>query len=198
MKNIKKIILIGAVVFCGSLMMVSGETTNKNDAVELMLTKNNPILQQIREQSISTPVNIQQIHAVSAVDVQLLIDNSGNIMAMAMVNPVTMREQVKARTFRQRTADHMQQNWGKWLFGVVSAAVVDRVAANNDWLWHDWFGSSKSGSGQTPSNSSGNWNINTTGDNNIININNNQPIGGSSVETPTSSSGSTTSTTAGI
>ena len=188
MKNIKKIILIGAVVFCGSLMMVSGETTNKNDAVELMLPKNNPILQQIREQSISTPVNIQQIPTVSAVDVQLLIDNNGNITAMAMVNPVTMREQVKAKTFRQRTADHMQQNWGKWLFGTLSFATVDRVAANNDWLWYDWFGSS-SKSSSTPKQT-GNWNITTTGDNNTININNNQPSGTSTVTNPESSAGS--------
>ena len=196
MKNIKKIILIGAAL-CSGAMMVSGETTNKNDAVELMLPKTNPILQQIREQSTSTLANIQQIPTVSAIDVQLLIDNNGNIMAMAAVDPIAMRKQVKAKTFRQRTADHMQQNWGKWLVSTAAFATVDRVAANNDWLWYDWFGRSKSGSSQPPpSNSAGNWNINTTGNNNTFNINNNQPIGGS-VETPSASAGSTTTTTNG-
>ena len=187
MKNIKKIILIGAAV-CSGAMMVSGETTNKNDAVELMLPKTNPILQQIREQSTSTLANIQQIPTVSAIDVQLLIDNNGNIMAMAMVDPIAVREQVKAKTFRQRTAGHMQQNWGKWLFGTLTFATVDRVAANNDWLWHDWF-SSGSKSSSTP-NQTGNWNITTTGDNNTFNINNNQPSGTSTVTNPESSAGS--------
>lgn len=31
---------------------------------------------------------------------------------------------------------HLKRNWGKYVVGVVSAVIVDRVALNNDWLWY--------------------------------------------------------------
>jgi hypothetical protein len=175
MKSINKI--IGAIMLCGTLVIAENTT-------ELMIPKTNPILQQIREKSAAAAINIQQIPTVSAVDVRLLIDNSGNVLAMAMVDPVAVKEQVKAKTFRQKTTEHFQQHWSKWLIGTIAAAAVDRVAENNDWLWHN-----SSSSKPAPSNTTGNWNITTTGDNNTFNINNNQPNGGG-VDSPTSSSGS--------
>ena len=51
-------------------------------------------------------------------------------------------------TTTEKVGDHFRERWG-WYAAGVGLLATDRVAANNDWLWYDWFGGSGSGSSTT-------------------------------------------------
>ena len=120
--------------------------------------------------------NLNNVPTVNAVDIRVFIDGNGNVMALAGVDPVEARRQAREGTFWQRTGEHFKNNWAKYLVGTGTFVVVDRVSANNNWLWHDWFGGS-GGSGDrsyTKTNQQeaqrDNIYFEVTGDGNTVNV----------------------------
>lgn len=182
MNRVMKIIL--------GLMIVSVVVNAKTNDVDrtVMIPEGNPQLRAAQKETVERVLNIEQIPQISAVDARLMVDGNGNIVAMAMVNPVEASSQAQNGTLWERTKEHFSNNWQRYAIGTASLVVVDRVAANNNWLWHDWFGSS---SGDTGRDSTGaNMTVSNQGDGNTFNINNYQVQGEGSVSDPESSAGS--------
>jgi hypothetical protein len=169
--SMKKIVVL---LICVSLTgIVMGDTNIVNRMY--YLPSRNPIFQKI----VDTPIifNIQQVPTVNAIDARLLIDGNGNVLAMALINPVELKQQVQTKTFRQKTTEHFSNNWGKWAIGTLVTGVGYAIGENNNWF------SSKS-SGYTPLT------LTTTGNNNTYNINNFPPqCMGGSVSTGNTGSG---------
>ena len=137
MKKVVGLVLIGLVGLVG---LVKAETNELNRA------------DFIPEPSVLSQVangvgyfNLNNVPTVNAVDIRVFIDGNGNVMALAGVDPVEARRQAREGTFWQRTGEHFKNNWAKYLVGTGTFVVVDRVSANNNWLWHDWLSSGGSG-----------------------------------------------------
>ena len=152
MKNI--LFTISLVMLAGLAVAEDGTGSNRAMSPEFLPVSTNEVFRQMQTATLQPQVmtvNGGQAPMLQPVAATLLITPDGEVVGFLQADALSFgrdertarqrrRAEIQARRANmsagEKTADHLQETWPWYAGGLAALVTLDRVSANNDWLWH--------------------------------------------------------------